>query len=76
MIFEFQREISNGEWKALGLARTPGEEFDVAAGAQALEATWRGGLPIGSYRVRSPEGDSRWRYGQVDRTGAFRLIDE
>jgi hypothetical protein len=76
VIFEFQRELSNGEWKALGLARTQGEEFDVAAGVRALEATWRGGLPFGSYRVRSPEGEGRWRYGQVDEAGAFRLIDE
>jgi hypothetical protein len=76
VIFEFQRELANGEWKALGLARTSDEDFDIAAGAQALEATWRGRLPIGSYRVRSPEGDSRWRYGQVDKTGVFRLLDE
>jgi hypothetical protein len=76
VIFEFQRELSNGEWKALGLARTFEEKFDIAAGVEALAATWRNGLPAGSYRVRSPEGDSRWRYGQVDRTGAFRLIDE
>jgi hypothetical protein len=76
VIFEFQRELANGEWKALGLARTAAEEFDIAAGAQALEATWSGRLPSGSYRVRSPEGESRWRYGQVDKGGGFRLVDE
>jgi hypothetical protein len=76
VIFEFQRELANGEWKALGLARTPGEEFDIAAGVRALKATWRGELPAGSYRVRSPEGESRWRYGQVDRSGSFKLLDE
>lgn len=76
MIFEFQRELANGEWKALGLARTQDDEFDIAGAARALEATWRGRLPTGSYRVRSPERESRWRYGQVDKAGAFRLIDE
>ncbi len=76
MIFEFQRELASGEWKALGLSRSAGDDFDVAAGVQALEATWRSRLPSGSYRVRSPEGDSRWRYARVDRSGAFRLVDE
>lgn len=76
MMFEFQRELSNGEWKALGLSRSAGDAFDVAAGVSALEAAWSGPLPDGSYRVRAPEGDSRWRYGRVDKTGTFRLIDE
>lgn len=76
MLFEFQRELSNGEWKALGLSRSAGDVFDVAAGVRALEATWKGPLPDGSYRVRSPEGDSRWRYARVDKTGAFQLIDQ
>ena len=76
MVFEFQRELANGEWKSLGLSRSAEDDFDVAAGVRALKATWRGPLPSGSYRVRSPEGDSRWRYAQVDRTGAFQLIDE
>jgi hypothetical protein len=76
MMFEFQRELSNGEWKALGLSRSASDAFDVAAGVRALEATWNGPLPDGSYRVRSPEGDSRWRYARVDKSGAFRLIDQ
>ena len=76
-IFEFQRELSNGEWKALGLARTGDEEtFDLDAAATALQATWNGPLPAGSYRVRSPEGDSRWRYARVGRDGEFVLVDE
>jgi hypothetical protein len=76
MMFEFQRELSNGEWKALGLSRSADDVFDVAAGVRALEATWNGPLPDGSYRVRAPEGDSRWRYARVDKAGTFRLIDE
>lgn len=76
MIFEFQRELSNGEWKALGLSRTGAEVFDPDAAAEALKATWNGPLPPGSYRVRSPEGESRWRYARVDRDGEFILIDD
>jgi hypothetical protein len=76
VIFEFQRELSNGEWKALGLARTGGGAFDVEAAVTALQATWDGPLPAGAYRVRSPEGASRWRYARVDRAGAFALVDE
>ena len=76
MIFEFQRELKNGEWKALGLSRTGTEDFDVDAAATALQATWAGPLPAGAYRVRSPEGDSRWRYARVGRNGEFVLIDE
>jgi hypothetical protein len=76
MIFEFQRELANGEWKALGLARTTAEDFDVDAAVRALQATWNGPLPEGAYRTRSPEGDSRWRYGRVDRRGSFALIDD
>jgi hypothetical protein len=41
VIFEFQRELANGEWKALGLARTADEDFDVLAAVQALRASWR-----------------------------------
>jgi hypothetical protein len=29
MIFEFQRELASGEWKALGLSRSGGEDFEV-----------------------------------------------
>jgi hypothetical protein len=76
VIFEFQRELSNGEWKALGLSRSADDEFDIGEAVRALQATWKGPLPSGSYRVRSPEGESRWRYAQVDKAGAFRLIDE
>ncbi len=76
MMFEFQRELENGEWEALGLSRSAGDDFDVAAGVRALEATWKGPLPEGSYRVRAPQGDSRWRYARVEETGAFDLIDE
>ncbi len=76
MIFEFQREIANGEWKALGLARTAADDFDVGGAVRALRATWNGSLPQGAYRIRSPEGDSRWRYGRVDRGGDFALIDD
>jgi hypothetical protein len=76
MIFEFQRELSNGEWRALGLARSGDDGFDVAAAVRALQATWGGSLPAGTYRLRSPEGDSRWRYGRVDRGGSFALVDE
>lgn len=36
VIFEFQREIANGEWKALGLARTAADNFDVG-GAVRVE---------------------------------------
>lgn len=76
VIFEFQREIANGEWKALGLARTAADDFDVGGAVRALRATWNGSLPQGAYRIRSPEGDSRWRYGRVDRSGDFALIDD
>lgn len=76
MIFEFQRELSNGEWKALGLSRTATDAFDLDAAAAALQATWDGPLPAGSYRVRSPEGESRWRYARVGRDGEFVLVDE
>jgi hypothetical protein len=76
MLFEFQHELENGEWEALGLSRSGGDSFDIDAGVSALEATWEGALPSGSYRVRSPEGDSRWRYATVDRVGTFRLVDE
>ena len=76
MLFEFQREIANGEWKALGLARTADDDFDVDAAVRALQATWNGPLPQGAYRTRSPEGDSRWRYGRVDRGGNFTLVDD
>ncbi len=76
MLFEFQRERSNGEWMALGLSRSAADDFDVAAGAAALAATAHGPLPSGSYRVRSPQGDTRWRYAQVDEAGTFTLIDE
>ena len=76
VIFEFQRELSNGEWKALGLSRTGTELFDVDAAALALKATWDGPLPAGAYRVRSPEGDSRWRYARVGHDGEFVLVDE
>lgn len=38
MIFEFQREIANGEWKALGLARTAADDFDVGGAVPALRA--------------------------------------
>ncbi len=50
VIFEFQREIANGEWK--------------------------GTRPCPHYRIRSPKGDSRWRYGRADRGGNFALIDD
>jgi hypothetical protein len=76
MIFEFQRELGNGEWKALGLSRTATGAFDLDAAADALRATWAGPLPAGSYRVRSPEGGSRWRYARVGRSGEFVLVDE
>jgi hypothetical protein len=76
VIFEFQRELSNGEWKALGLSRTSADEFDVDQAAEALRATWGGPLPPGAYRVRSPEGASRWRYARVGRGGEFVLVDE
>jgi len=35
VIFEFQREIANGEWKALGLARTAADDFDVGGAVRA-----------------------------------------
>jgi len=76
VIFEFQRELENGEWEALGLARTSGDEFDVGAAVRALQATWSSSLPQGAYRTRSPEGESRWRYGRVDRSGNFALLDD
>jgi len=76
MIFEFQRELSNGEWRALGLSRTADDTFDLDAAAAALKATWKGPLPPGSYRVRAPEGDSRWRYARVDRGGEFVIVDQ
>jgi hypothetical protein len=76
VIFEFQRELANGEWKALGLARTAADDFDIVTAVRALQATWKGSLPEGAYRTRSPEGDSRWRYGRVDRSGNFALMDD
>jgi hypothetical protein len=76
MLFEFQHELANGEWEALGLSRSGTDAFDIDAGVDALQATRQGPLPSGSYRVRSPEGESRWRYAAVDRAGAFRLVDE
>jgi hypothetical protein len=76
VIFEFQRELSNGEWRAMGLSRTGSEAFDLGAAAEALQATWDGPLPPGAYRVRAPEGDSRWRYARVGRKGEFVLVDE
>jgi hypothetical protein len=74
VIFEFQRELANGERKAL--ARIADDDFDVLAAVRALRATWNGSLPQGACRTRSPEGDSRWRYGRVDRGGSFALIDD
>jgi hypothetical protein len=76
MLFEFQRELANGEWEALGLSRSEGESFDIDAAVTALRATVAGPLPSGSYRVRSPEGESRWRYATVGSVGDFRLVDE
>ncbi len=39
MIFEFQRKIANGEWKALGLARAAADDFDVGGAVRALRST-------------------------------------
>lgn len=36
VIFEFQRELSNGEWKALGLSRSLTDEFEVDETVRAL----------------------------------------
>jgi hypothetical protein len=76
VLFEFQHELATGEWESLGLSRSADDDFDIAAGVAALRATLSGTLPSGSYRVRSPEGESRWRYAAVDPTGEFRLVDE
>lgn len=42
VIFEFQHELANGEWKAPGLARTAADDFDVGAAVRALRVD-RGG---------------------------------
>jgi hypothetical protein len=75
VIFEFQRERADGEWEALGIARTAGGEFDLDAAVQALQAVWDGPLPSGSYRVRAVEGDGRWHFGEVGRSGSFKQLD-
>ncbi len=74
VIYEFQRECEDGEWEALGLARTASEEVDVRAGVSALRVTHE--FEPGTYRVRAVEDESRWHFGEVDAAGAFRLIDE
>jgi hypothetical protein len=60
----------------LGLSRTVADEFDVRGAVGARRASSNAPLPQNAYRTRSPEGDSRWRYGRVDRGGNFALIDD
>jgi hypothetical protein len=76
VLFEFQHELATGEWESLGLSRSADDDFDIVAGVDALRATRSGPLASGSYRVRSPEGESRWRYAAVDSVEEFRLVDE
>ena len=74
VVFEFQRKLSNGEWRALALARTLGDRIDFDEALEALREAWSAPLPPGSYRARAAEGDGRWLYGAVDRRGRFSLL--
>lgn len=74
MIFEFQREGSDGDWEALGISRTGDGGFDIDEAVAALDATQT--LTPGTYRVRALEAERRWHFGVVDEQGAFSLIDQ
>jgi len=74
MIFEFQREGSDGDWEALGISRTGDDGFDIDRAIAALDATQT--LEPGTYRVRALEAERRWHFGVVDEGGAFEPIDE
>lgn len=73
MIFEFQREGSDGDWEALGISRTDADDFDLDQAIAALDATQT--LTPGTYRVRALEAERRWHFGVVDEQGSFSLID-
>jgi hypothetical protein len=74
VVFEVQRRLRNGEWKGLGLARTPGDHADFDGALEAFCEAWNGPLPQGSYRTRAARGDGRWLYGAVDRRGRFSFL--
>lgn len=73
-MFEFQREAEDGDWQALGLART-GDRADYASALRELRATLGQPLPPGIVRFRLIEPGSRWRFAEVDRRGNLELID-
>jgi len=74
-MFEFQREEENGDWAALGLARSAGYGADYASALRELRATLGQPLSAGTHRLRPIEPGSRWRFAEVDQLGDFRLID-
>jgi len=74
VIYELQRESADGEWEALGLSRGTAAAVDIDEAVAAMRATCA--LPPGTYRVRAVEEEHRWHFGEVDATGAFRLIDQ
>jgi len=74
-MFEFQREAEGGEWEALGLGRSAGDQPDYASALRELRATLGQPLAPGTYRLRLVEPGSRWRFAEVDRLGDFKLID-
>lgn len=74
LMFEFQREVEDGDWEALGLGRS-GDSSDYASALRELRATLGQPLGPGTYRLRLIEPGSRWRFAEVDQLGDFSLID-
>ena len=75
LMFEFQREVEDGDWEALGLGRSTGDRSDYASALRELRATLGQPLEAGIYRLRLIEPGSRWRFAEVDELGDLRLID-
>jgi len=75
VIIEFQREGGEEFWLTLGLARTPGRRLDLEEAIIALGISRGRPVSEGFYRYRVIEQESRWRYVEVDRIGAFRPVD-
>ena len=75
MIVEFQHEETADNWLSLGIARTASRRFDVEEAVDALKAARGTPLSEGTYRLRALEQEPRWRYAEIDNSGAIRLVD-